>query len=122
MRAMKQKIQRRVRRKKRVRKRISGTADRPRLTVFRSVKNIYAQLVDDHLGRTLAEASTLSKELRGGVGYGGNVAAAVRVGKLLGERALAQGIRQVAFDRNGYRYHGRVKALAEAAREAGLKV
>jgi large subunit ribosomal protein L18 len=116
------KTRRRLRRKRRVRKRVFGTAGRPRLTVFRSLKNIYAQLVDDTAGRTLAEASTMSKDLRGSVGYGGNASAAGAVGRLLAERALARGIKQAAFDRNGYKYHGRVKALAEAAREAGLKV
>lgn len=115
------KIVRRMRRKLRVRKKVFGTAECPRLTVFRSLKNIYAQLVDDAAGRTLAEASTESKELRGSVKYGGNVAAATVVGKLLAERAQAKGISQAAFDRNGYRYHGRVKALAEAARKSGLK-
>jgi large subunit ribosomal protein L18 len=116
------KTQRRLRRKRRVRKRVFGTAGRPRLTVFRSLKNMYAQLIDDDAGRTLAQASTMSKDLRGSVGYGGNASAAGAVGKLLAERALAKGIKQAAFDRNGYQYHGRVKALAEAAREAGLKV
>lgn len=115
------KQQRRQRRKKRVRKRVCGTAERPRLSVFRSLKNIYAQIIDDTAGRTLVEASTQSKDLRGVLSYGGNVAAASQVGKLLAERALAHGIKQVAFDRNGYRYHGRLKALADAAREAGLK-
>ena len=111
-----------LRRKKRVRKRIYGTVDCPRLTVFRSLKNIYAQLIDDAAGRTLASASTMGKDLQGQVGYGGNVSAASAVGKLLAERALATGIKRVVFDRNGYKYHGRVKALAEAAREAGLKI
>lgn len=117
-----EKVQRRERRKKRIRKRVFGTAEQPRLTVFRSLKNIYAQLIDDVSGQTLVEASSRNKDLRGSVGYGGNKAAAVQVGKMLGERALAKGIKQAAFDRNGYKYHGRVKALADAAREAGLKV
>ena len=116
------KNQRRLRRKKRVRKRIRGTAERPRLTVFRSLKNVYAQLIDDDAGRTLVEASTRSNELQGSLGYGGNVSAATRVGKLLAERAVGQGIKRATFDRNGYRFHGRVKALTEAAREAGLKI
>jgi large subunit ribosomal protein L18 len=115
------KIERRLRRKKRVRKDVFGTSECPRLTVFRSLKNIYAQLVDDAAGQTLAEASTCSKEVQGSVGYGGNVAAAKVVGKTLAERAAAKGIAKVAFDRNGYRFHGRVKALADAAREGGLK-
>ncbi len=116
------KTQGRLRRKKRVRKRVFGTADRPRLTVFRSLKNIYVQLIDDTAGNTLTEASTVSKDVRGSVGYGGNASAAGQVGKLLADRALAKGIKRVAFDRNGYKYHGRVKALAEAARQAGLKM
>ena len=105
----------------RVRKKVQGTAARPRLTVFRSLQNIYAQLIDDVSGATLAEASSRSRELRTGIGYGGNKAAAVAVGKALGERARAKGITEVAFDRSAYKYHGRVKALADAAREAGLK-
>ncbi|MFQ6048460.1 MAG: 50S ribosomal protein L18, partial [Phycisphaerae bacterium] len=109
------------RRKRRVRKRVFGTPERPRLTVYRSLKHIYAQLIDDTAGRTLASASTVDRELRQTVGYGGNVEAAGKVGRALGQRALAKGIRQVAFDRNGYRFHGRVKALAEAARQAGLE-
>jgi len=116
------KNQRRRRRKIRIRKRVYGTAERPRLTIFRSLKHIYAQLIDDEAGRTLAEASTRARELKSSVGYGGNIAAADQVGKLLGERAIAQGIKQAVFDRNGYKYHGRVKALAQAVREAGLKI
>jgi large subunit ribosomal protein L18 len=119
MRGIKQKVQRRIRRKRRVRKRVHGTADRPRLTVFRSLQNMYAQLIDDDQGRTLAAASTMSKDV---AGYGGNVASAAQVGKMLAEQAVSKGIKQAALDRNGYRYHGRVKALTEAAREAGLKV
>jgi len=114
------KLVRRERRKKRVRKHIYGTAETPRLTVFRSLKHIYAQLVDDDKGHTLVEASTQSPELKDS--YGGNKAAAAKVGKLLGEKALAKGIARAAFDRNGFRFHGRVKALADAVREAGLKV
>jgi len=110
-----------LRRKMRVRKRAFGTPDRPRLTVFRSLQHIYAQLIDDVEGRTLAEASTRSKDLQGSVTSGDNVAAASQVGKLLGRRATAQGIKEAVFDRNGYRFHGRVKALAQSAREAGLK-
>ena len=104
---------------RRLRKRLQGTAERPRLNVFRSLQHIYAQIIDDARGRTLVSASSLDSDfsLRGG----GNLAAASAVGKRLGERALEQGIRQVAFDRGGYRYHGRVKALAEAARTAGLQ-
>lgn len=114
------KLVRRERRKKRVRKNIYGTAETPRLTVFRSLKHIYAQLIDDDQGQTVAEASTRSPELKDS--YGGNKAAAAKVGKLLGEKALAKGISRAAFDRNGFRFHGRIKALADAAREAGLKI
>ena len=110
-----------TRRKRRVRKRVFGTADQPRLTVHRSLQNIYAQIVDDDGGVTICQASTRDKELRGGVGYGGNKKAAGEVGKLLAERAKAKGIERIAFDRNGRKFHGRVKALAEAAREGGLK-
>jgi len=120
MERIKQKIVRRGRRKRRIRGKIFGTAEMPRLSVFRSLKNIYAQLVDDEKGSTMVEASTKSSELKDS--YGGNKAAAAKVGKLLGERAKARGITQAAFDRNGFRYHGRLKALADAAREAGLKV
>lgn len=120
MEVTKLKLVRRERRKKRVRKHIYGTAEMPRLTVFRSLKHIYAQLIDDDKGHTVVEVSTRSPELKDG--YGGNKAAATKVGKLLGEKALAKGIARAAFDRNGFRFHGRVKALADAAREAGLKI
>jgi len=113
----------RQRRHRRVRKKVHGTAERPRLNVFRSLKHIYAQVIDDDAGVTLVAASTVEPELREAVGgYGGNVQAAQVVGRVIAERALAKGIERVVFDRGGYRYHGRVKALAEAAREAGLKV
>ena len=110
-----------VRRRRRIRKRLFGTDQRPRLTVTRSLKNIYAQIIDDGRGVTLCQASTRDKELRGAVGYGGNKSAAGEVGKLLAARAQAQGVERVVFDRNGRRYHGRVRALAEAAREGGLQ-
>jgi large subunit ribosomal protein L18 len=100
----------------RLRKRLRGSSARPRLNVFRSLKHIYAQVVDDSRGHTLVAAGSLEK----GSGNGGNVAGARDVGKLVAERALAKGIARVVFDRGGYKYHGRVKALAEAAREAGL--
>ncbi len=107
---------------KRIRKKIRGTAERPRLAVFRSLRHIYAQIIDDERGITLVAASTLDRALRrNGMRYGGNVAAARAVGKLIAARALEKGIRRVVFDRGGFRYHGRVKALAEAAREAGLE-
>ena len=96
-------------------------SDRPRLTVHRTLQHIYAQLVDDRAGRTVAAASTKDKELRERLKAGGNIDAAVAVGRLVGERAKAQGINQVRFDRGGFRYHGRIKALADAAREAGLE-
>lgn len=110
----------RARRHRRVRKRVFGTPERPRLNVFRSANHIYAQVIVDTSGRTLVAASTLEPAQRQH-GYGGNVEAARRVGRLVAERALAQGIRKVVFDRGGYLYHGRVAALAEAAREAGLE-
>lgn len=105
----------------RVRKKISGTGARPRLCVFRSLSHIYAQVIDDTKSVTLASASTLDKELKDKVGFGGNAEAAAEVGKLVAQRAIAEGIESVVFDRSGYIYHGRVAALAEAAREAGLK-
>ena len=108
----------RLKRHKRVRAKISGTALRPRLNVFRSTNNIYAQLIDDVAGVTLASASTLDKELNG---YGGNKEAAKKVGKLIAERAAQKNITEVVFDRGGYIFHGRVKELAEGAREGGLK-
>lgn len=103
---------------KRIRRKVQGSAARPRLTIYRSLNHIYAQIVDDAEGRTLAAASTTEKDLRGGTG--GNIDAAQRVGRAIAERALSKGIDHVVFDRGGYRYHGRVKALADAAREAGL--
>jgi large subunit ribosomal protein L18 len=112
---------RRVRRKRGIRKKVNGTGDRPRFTVFRSHKNVYAQIIDDERGVTLVAASTMGRDLRDQVRYGGNVEAARIVGKALAEKAKARNIDHVRFDRNGYRYHGRVKGLAEAAREAGLR-
>lgn len=110
----------RQRRHLRVRKHIIGTSARPRLNVFRSASNIYAQIIDDSAGNTLVSASTLDKSIKEKVEFGGNIDAAAEVGKLVAERALANGITTVVFDRGGYPYHGRVKALADAAREAGL--
>ena len=104
-----------------VRNSLSGTAERPRLSVFRSDKHIYAQVIDDLAGRTLASASSTLTDVRGDLKNGGNVAAAKLVGKAIAERAKAAGVTQVAFDRGGRKYHGRVKALADAAREGGLK-
>ncbi len=105
----------------RVRTRVTGTPERPRLCVYRSLGHIYAQLIDDRTGRTLASASSLDKEMRKQLKGGGNVAAAKVVGKAIAERARAAGVELVVFDRGGYKYHGRVQALAESAREAGLK-
>ena len=111
----------RERRKLRIRKRISGDSERPRLSVFRSNVHIYAQVVDDVQGKTLVAASTLSKELKGkGEKEADKTAQAKAVGKLVGELCKKKGIAKVVFDRNGYIYHGRIKALADAAREAGL--
>ena len=105
----------------RVRKKISGTAECPRLCVYRSNAHIYAQIIDDESQTTLASASTLDKEIKGSVSVGSNIEAAKAVGKLIAERAAAKDIKVVVFDRSGYLYHGRVQALAEAAREAGLE-
>jgi len=113
------KIERRTRIKKRVRKIISGTADRPRLSVFRSNKQIYAQIIDDVQGATLATASSKVKEIE--KSEGNKTEKAAKVGKLIAEKAMAAGITKVVFDRGGYLYHGRVKQLADAAREGGLK-
>ena len=107
----------RIKRHKRVRAKISGTPERPRLSVYRSENNIYAQIIDDVAGRTLCSASSVEKGFEGG----GNKEAAERVGKMIAERAIAKGIEEVVFDRGGYIYHGRVQALADAAREGGLK-
>ncbi len=111
---------RRSRRKRGLRKTIRGTPERPRLAVFRSAKHIYAQIIDDFDGITLCEASTRSKGLRDEIKNGGNIVAAKVVGRTLAERALAKDVKNVCFDRGGYRFHGRLKALADAAREAGL--
>ncbi len=121
MRASKLKSERRTRRKRGIRKSVFGTASKPRLSVFRSSKHIYAQIIDDDSGVTLCGASTRHKALREQVNYGGNVAAAKIVGLALAESAKAINIETVCFDRNGYRFHGRVKGLADAAREGGLK-
>jgi len=109
------------RRKWSIRANLAGTAERPRLSVFRSDKHIYAQVIDDMAGRTLVSASSALTDVRGDLKNGGNVAAAKQVGKAIAERAKEAGITAVAFDRGGRRYHGRIKALADAAREGGLK-
>ena len=111
----------RIRRHNRVRKTINGTASRPRLSVFRSLAEIYAQVIDDEQGVTLAAASTIDHELRGKVEGLKKIEQAGLVGELVAQRAKGKGINQVVFDRGGYKYHGRVKALADGAREAGLK-
>ena len=110
-----------ARRKRRVRRKVTGAAGRPRLAVTRTLKNIAAQIIDDAAGKTLCAVSTVQEGVRGQVKSGCNAAAAKLVGKLLGEQARGLGIERVCFDRRGRRYHGRIKALAEAAREAGLK-
>ncbi len=110
----------RLRKHTRVRKKIEGTPQRPRLNVFRSLKNIYVQIIDDTTGVTLVAASTIDEALKGKLASGGNKDAAREVGKLIGQKAIEKGITQVVFDRGGYLYHGRVKELAEGAREAGL--
>ncbi len=112
---------RRERRQGRVRAKISGTAERPRLNVFRSSRHIFAQLIDDTKGYTVAAASTLDEEVRANAKQWDKKAEAKQVGKLLAQRALAKGLKQVVFDRGGYQYHGRVKSLAEGSREGGLE-
>jgi len=111
----------RLRRARRVRKKVSGTNERPRMSVFRSLNDIYVQLIDDGEGLTLVSASSIDSELRGKLGKKNKTEQAQLVGKLVGERAVSKGIKTVVFDRSGYKYIGRVKALADAAREAGLE-
>ncbi len=115
------KVKARIKRKQRIRKKIMGTSDRPRLSVFRSSRHIYAQLIDDTAGRTLLAASTVEASVREQSGFKDKTAAAVYIGKVVAERALEKGIDKVVFDRNGFLYHGRIKALSDGAREAGLK-
>ena len=111
----------RERRRRRVRKKVFGTLERPRLSVYGSLNHIYAQIIDDMQGNTLIAASTLDKELKGLSVHGGNVEAAKKVGALLAKRAVEKGIKKVVFDRGGFKYHGRIKALADAVREGGLE-
>ena len=121
---IKTKEDRRDRIKLRIRKRVQGTEARPRLTVFRSVAHIYVQVVDDMTGRTIASASSVEPAVKGALdksAKGGNVAGAKAIGKTIAERLLEKGVKRVVFDRNGFLYHGRVKAVADAAREAGLE-
>ena len=116
----KTKTHKRLKRKKRVRKVVFGTAQAPRLTTFRSLKNIYAQIIDDETGNTIVSANSMSEKLSDKGQSGSNIDAAKIIGEAIAKKAIEVGIRGVKFDRNGYRYHGRVKALAESAREAGL--
>jgi large subunit ribosomal protein L18 len=111
----------REKRKARIRRKLSGTADRPRLTVYKSLKHMYAQLVDDVNGKTILSVGTTSKTLKGDLGEADKTAAAKKVGAAIAKAAIAKGIEAVVFDRNGFDYHGRVEAVAAAAREAGLK-
>lgn len=115
------KEQSRIKRHQRIRKRLQGTGEKPRLSVYKSLNHIYAQLIDDTAGKTLLSASTLEKEIRTALKHGGNLEAAKKVGVSLAQKALGKKITTVVFDRAGYRYHGCVKALADAAREQGLK-
>ena len=112
--------QARLKRKKRIRKKIHGTPQRPRLSVFRSSRHTYAQIIDDTVGRTLTAASTVDQQAKDSPKFKNKVEAAKFVGKLVGERAIDKGIKEVVFDRNGFLYHGRIKSLSEGAREAGL--
>ncbi|MBI4688437.1 MAG: 50S ribosomal protein L18 [Nitrospirae bacterium] len=111
----------RHRRHERIRKKVYGTSEKPRLNVFKSLNHIYAQIVNDAIGSTLVSASSIDKELREKIKTGGNVSAAKEVGALLAQRATKEGIKKIVFDRAGYPYHGRIKALAEASRETGLE-
>jgi len=117
---IKEKLRKRTRRHLRIRRKVVGTAERPRLSVYRSLKHIYCQIINDIEGRTLVAASTQSPDLRSEIKYGGNVAAAEIVGKKIAEEAKNKGITKVVFDKGGYKYHGRIKALAEAARKYNL--
>jgi large subunit ribosomal protein L18 len=122
MAAVQSRAEARKRRQRRVRKRLRGTTERPRLTVFRSNSHIYAQIIDDTSNRVLASAASTGKDFQASGKSGGNVEGATAIGTMVAEKALAQGIRQVIFDRNGFLYHGRVAAVAEAAREKGLQL
>jgi large subunit ribosomal protein L18 len=119
--ALNLRTQARLKRKKRIRKKLAGTANRPRLCVFRSARHIYAQLIDDSQGQTLVAASSMEKAVREVTETKNKVTEANTVGKIIGKRALEKGVRQVVFDRNGFLYHGRVRAVSEGAREAGLE-
>jgi len=114
-------LRQRLRRRHRVRRHLRGTAERPRLAVFRTHKHIYAQIIDDTAGRTLASASSMDKQIRDSISFGGNKQAAEAIGRAVAERARKAGVTKVCFDRGEFRYHGRVAALADAARAAGLE-
>ena len=111
----------RYKRHKRIRKKVYGTSERPRFNIFKSLDHIYAQVIDDSSNITIVSASSIDKELKGKLGTGGNINAAKKIGEMVAQKALNKGIKKVVFDRGGYIYHGRGKALAEAAREAGLE-
>ena len=119
--ALSQKTQARLKRKKRIRKKLIGSADRPRLCVFRSAKHIYAQVIDDSIGKTLVAASSTEKAVREKSGTKKKVSDANAVGQMVGQRAIEKGVKKVVFDRNGFLYHGRIKAVSDGARKAGLK-
>ena len=121
MATLNQKAQARLKRKKRIRKKLTGSAHRPRLCVFRSTKHIYAQVIDDSIGETLVAASSTEKAFREKSEAKNKVMDATAVGQMIGQRAMEKGVKQVVFDRNGFLYHGRVKAVSEGARKAGLK-
>ena len=120
MKLIKRKILRRKRRQSRIRKRVFGTKSRPRLSVFRSLKNIYCQLINDEEGKTIVSASSFSEDIKSEFPYGGNIAVAEKVGEVIAKEAIAKGINDVVFDRRGYKFHGRIKSLAESARKNGL--
>ena len=111
----------RIKRKKRIRKRVHGTPDRPRLSVFRSKNHIYAQLIDDSSGHTMAAASSVEKVVKENPENNNKISAAIYIGKVIAERAIGNGVKKIVFDRNGFLYHGRVKAVSDGAREAGLE-
>ncbi len=119
--SIKDKKENRLKRKKRVRKKIKGTPERPRLTVFKTAKHMYAQIVDDNNGRTLVATSTISQDFKSKAkGISGNIKGAILVGEAIGKKGIEKGIKKIIFDRNGFLYHGRIKALADAARKSGL--
>ncbi len=121
MSAVHKKLEQRERRENRVRARLEGTAERPRMSVFRSSKHIYVQVIDDATGKTLASLSTLSKDIKGAIGEANKSDAAKKVGEAIAKACISKGVKKVVFDRGGYLYHGRVSALADAARQAGLE-